>query len=94
MEIHELIAQGANITVAVTVQELVDFAKKIVTETLAETKEKQRDILIPRQKLLDSGKVSATTLWTWEKREFLIPVRRGAKVYYKKSDLDAINFEI
>jgi hypothetical protein len=92
MEIQELITQGANITISVTAQELATFAKKIVAETLAETREKQREILIPRQKLLE--KISATTLWTWEKREFLKPVRRGARVYYKKSDLDAINFEI
>jgi hypothetical protein len=92
MEIQELITQGANITISVTAQELATFAKKIVAETLAETREKQREILIPRQKLLE--KISATTLWTWEKREFLTPVRRGARVYYKKSDLDAINFEI
>lgn len=92
MDLQELISHGANVTVSVTAQELAAFAKKIVAETLAETREKQREILIPRQKLLE--KISATTLWTWEKREFLTPVRRGARVYYKKSDLDAINFEI
>ena len=35
--------------------------------------------------------VTKSTLWRWEKQGYLMPVRFGRKVMYRKCDLEKIN---
>lgn len=36
------------------------------------------------------GGVDPSTLWRWEKRGYLTPVRIGVKVFYRKGDIDRL----
>jgi len=36
------------------------------------------------------GSPDPSTLWRWEKAGYLTPVRIGAKVFYRQSDIDGI----
>jgi hypothetical protein len=34
--------------------------------------------------------VSSTTLWQWDKSRYLVPVKIGRKVFYRKGDIDKL----
>lgn len=48
---------------------------------------KMNDDLIAKKDVMEGLGVTHTTLWKWEKAGYLIPVRFGKKIYYKKDDL-------
>lgn len=92
MNLADLINSGANISVTVTGKDLAEFAKAVALEIMHETKQTEKEKLIAREELLKIA--SASTLWRWEKEQYLTPVRIGAKVFYKQSDLEARNITI
>lgn len=57
-------------------------AARVVYEETLVAKEEARVRLL--------GGVDPSTLWRWEKRGYLRPVRIGVKVFYRRSDIDAI----
>ena len=54
--------------------------------------EREREILIPKEKVMSMLDVCSTTLWNWEKDSYLVPVKAGRKVMYRQSDIDNILF--
>ena len=82
----------ANITVNLSIDDLQEFAKTIVKQTIEQTKTVQKERLIQRKEL---GKyIPLTTLTSWKNKGFLTPVFIGGKSFYKFSDLEAINIHI
>ncbi len=78
---------------------LLAFAKAMkliaIEESLA-NKQKDSDTIFPiengtliskKEAMLGFG-VSHTTLWKWQKSGYLIPVKVGKRVYYKRSDIE------
>lgn len=51
-----------------------------------------RDVLVQKEEARVQllGGVDPTTLWRWEKRGYLHPVRIGVKVFYRKGELDRL----
>lgn len=48
------------------------------------------DDMITKKDVMDGFGVTHTTLWKWEKKGYLTPVRVGKKVYYKRADLERL----
>lgn len=48
------------------------------------------DSLIPKTEVMKGLKVSHTTLWKWQVSGYLIPVKVGKRVYYKREDIERI----
>lgn len=46
--------------------------------------------MITKKDVMDGFGVTHTTLWKWEKKGYLTPVRVGKKVYYKRADLERL----
>ena len=44
--------------------------------------------LITKQDVIDKLHVSSTTLWIWEKRKNLVPVKIGRRIFYKRRDVN------
>jgi len=69
--------------------------QEIIDTTIAKTLEKFEKLIVEERsdRLLTTNEVSkqfnvdASTLWRWEKRNYLLPVRLGGKKFYKLSDL-------
>lgn len=54
----------------------------------------KEDVLIPRLRVMKLLRKSASTLWRWEKTSYLRPIRQGASVLYRSSDLARLGVEI
>jgi hypothetical protein len=50
----------------------------------------QNKDLISKKNIITGLGVSHTTLWKWEQSGYLIPVRVGKKVYYRRSDIEKL----
>lgn len=46
--------------------------------------------MVPKKDVVEGFRVTHTTLWKWEKKGYLTPVRVGKKVYYKRADLERL----
>lgn len=91
MNINSLLSAEANISVAVSVADLKEFALCVVTEAMAakEAEKKEEKYLTPDD-VADMVGVSKNTLWRWEKEKYLIPIKVGRKSRYKLSDVKSI----
>ena len=89
MNLKELLSCGANVIIAVTPTDLKEFALCLIRETLsARNQEPQSETyLTPDEAALELG-VSPTTLWRWDKTDYLKPVKVGRKSRYRRSDID------
>lgn len=43
--------------------------------------------LLSRKEVITRLHVTPATLWAWEKRKYLLPIRIGRKVFYKVADI-------
>lgn len=94
MNFSQLIQEGRHITLNVSPIDLKEFAEEIIRQTeerLAEAKKKAsaEKYLTAKEAAKVLG-VSAPTLWRWNNDGYLRHVKRGTKVYYKSSDVEAI----
>jgi len=93
MDLQNLLENG-NITVAVSLSDLKDFAETLIDKSkreleLAVISDKAETYPSPKQvsEILD---VDLSTLWRWAKRGYLVPVEVGGKRRYKMSDVKRI----
>ena len=79
----------------VTLTDLLDAFKQLAEEIYeAHVREKaveEEDYLISREETMKMLGVSSSTLWRWEKDNYLKPVRQGVKVKFHKRDIDRLN---
>ena len=86
-------------TVSIRLRDLLEANEELVRKVRSEAEREiarrvdvYEDTLISKEearvRLL--GGVDPSTLWRWEKRGYLRPVRIGVKVFYRRSDIDAI----
>ena len=71
----------------VTKDDLYQVVKTLCDEYLAEKQTETVDKLISVKEAVFLLNVDRSTLWHWEKRNFLLPVRIGRKVYYRMADI-------
>ncbi len=50
----------------------------------------QNEDMIAKKDVVEGLGVSHTTLWKWEKSGYLVPVKVGKRVYYKRDDLEKL----
>ena len=79
----------------VTLTELLDAFRQLAEE-IHEAHEREvaevgKDVLITRKEALRQLGVSSSTLWRWDKENYLKPVKHGARNKYHKRDIDALN---
>lgn len=94
MSINEIIKPGVNITVAVGINELREIYKELIAEV---KKELEQTVLSDKAETYPSPKqvcdilgVNITTLWRWQKKDYLVPMEVGGKRRYRMSDVKAL----
>lgn len=95
-DLLNLIESGqTNLIIQVRGEDLLRFTEDVM-ERAAENErkrienEREREILIPKEKVMSMLDVCSTTLWNWEKDSYLVPVKAGRKVMYRKADIDEL----
>ena len=94
MSITEIINSGANVTLQVTAAQLGEFAKDLIGQTrqqiAREVEDSQKEVYYTKDQTANLLKVSLVTLWNWDKKGFLQPVRVGGLCRYRKTDIQRI----
>jgi predicted DNA-binding transcriptional regulator AlpA len=87
--------EGAHITINVGLPDLRQWHKEIVESNLKELQQVKEalsgeEYYTAPETIKKLGVKARSTLLRWEKRRYLLPVRIGGQVRYRKSDIDKI----
>lgn len=92
--LKDLLRESGNITIAVSLSDLKQFAVDIIEST---KKELEDVVIADKAETYPSPKrvseildVDASTLWRWNKRGYLCHAEVGGKRRYRMSDVNAI----
>ena len=64
-----------------------NILRDVITEVLEEREEAQAEKYLSSNQTAKLLGVSKSTLWRWEKENYLVPIRVGNKLRYKESDV-------
>lgn len=91
MKINDLIATGANITLTIYLQDLIEFHREVIDDTKRKLEQEiidnKAEKFIDRKRVKELLDVDDTTLWRWNKRGYLKCIKIGGKVRYAMSDI-------
>lgn len=94
LDIIRIAKEAPGTIIAVPVEALVDLNTRLVEKALADMErvlaEKRGTILYTQQEVVDKLKVDPSTLWRWQKRGYLVPVKVGGENRYRSTDIDKI----
>lgn len=92
MNISKLCEEGANVYVTISATDLKEFFIEMAMQAQAEREQREEEnpTIIDRDEAVKYLGVSYTTLWRWDKENYLKPIRKGKQVLYNMSDLKAI----
>ena len=92
--VSQIYTTGDHIALTLTNEGALAFAKaimKYLNEQVANNaKPEDEDPLVPKHDVMVKLGVTNATLWNWERRNYLVPVKIGRRVYYKKSAIDRL----
>lgn len=93
--------QSASFSVQTSKENLIAFADYLIDRSRERQQRRQEQeerqvqdsrTLLSRKETCEYLGVCEATLWKWAKRKYLVPIKTGTKVRYRKSDLDRIKF--
>lgn len=92
MNIQELIKADANITIAVSLMDLKEFALSLMDEARKQGEQQPReDKELNAQEAADVLGISTNSLWRWEKSGYLKPhARIGKRPMYLQSQIEKL----
>lgn len=91
MNIAEMLKEGANVNITVTPADLKEFALYIMAETRQEeaARKPKKERELTQKEVLERLHISPSTLWKWEKSNYLVPARRvGRRPLYLESQIE------
>lgn len=94
IDLLHLAKEAPGTIIAVPVEALVDANTRLVEKALADLEravvEKRETIYLTRDQVLAKLNVVPSTLWRWQKRGYLVPVKVGGENRYRSTDIDKI----
>ncbi|MGC9151670.1 MAG: helix-turn-helix domain-containing protein [Microbacter sp.] len=94
MNLNELMANGANVTLAVSLNDLTQLVELTIAKTKHELEqqiadEKTERYITPKQ-ASEMLSVNLSSLWRWHKKGYLSPIEAGGKRLYRFSDIKKV----
>ena len=95
-DLLNLIESGqTNLVVQVRGEDLLKFTEELIARAAEQERARieacdKSDALLTKEAVMKLLGVCSATLWQWEKRSYLIPVKAGRKVMYRKADVDKL----
>ena len=94
MSIQEIIQSGANVSITVGTNDLLQFANHLIRSTKEELENtiiaKNKETYVTPNEASKQLHADRSTLWRSSKTGYLIPVEVGGKRLYKQSDIAII----
>ena len=89
-----LTAGDANIKLEITSEDLRNFSEELISRAVNEVatamQDNKEDCLLSKEETKKRLGVCDATLWHWDKKGYLKPVKVGSKVKYRESDVNKI----
>ncbi len=85
--IENLINNDRNIQVVLSGNDLKELAVLLAEEIRKKEGDKEEDVLITRKAAAEMLNRKQETLWRWAKEGYLVPIKQGGKLAYRKSDV-------
>jgi hypothetical protein len=80
--------------ISVPVGDLVEANKRLVETAISGLERavsaKDSAVLLTREQVMQKLNVVPSTLWRWQKRGYLVPIRVGGENRYRSTDIDKI----
>lgn len=94
IDLIQLAKEAPGTIISVPVEALLN-ANKMLVETAISSLEravsaKDSAVLLTREQVMQKLNVVPSTLWRWQKRGYLVPVRVGGENRYRSTDIDKI----
>lgn len=94
MNIQELVEKCTNVSVTINTSDLKVFGDYLIEKTKKELEEivindKAETYLTPKQ-VAEMLNVDLTTLWRWNKRNYLKPVEFGGSRRYRRTEINKL----
>jgi len=87
----ELLKDVPNLKVEISAAELLETMRNVTAEIIERyEKKEQPEEYITRKQTAKKLDVNPSTLWRWERENYLVPIRVGGKVRYRLSDVERI----
>ncbi|PXZ43447.1 DNA-binding protein [Sanguibacteroides justesenii] len=98
VDILSLIKSGATgLTLNLSIEDLLTFAKGLIEDTKAQLLplmvSAAQETLLSKKEVMAKFDVCDTTLWNWQRKKYLIPVKIGRKVHYRQNDIERLVIE-
>ena len=93
MAIKELLKSDCNVQLVINAADLREFSMGLINDTrelIKQEKNAEDERYLSVDEAAKELGVTRSTLWRWEKQEYLLPVKFGCKVRYKESDIKEI----
>ena len=93
--VEEIRKKPNHISITLTGTGLMELIKAIRLVLIQEAEiekanSSNQEELITKKEVMENLNVSPTTLWLWEKRKYLVPVKIGRRVFYKHQDINKL----
>lgn len=92
--VSEIIKSKDHISLTFTGEGAIAFAKALREVPEQEAKAVQEASpelnLIPKREVMERLSVTHATLWNWEKKKYLVPVKIGRRVFYRCEDINKL----
>ena len=94
IDLIRLAQEAPGTIISVQVKDLVSANERLVERTIADMErmiaERRETIYMTKDQVLAKLNVAPSTLWRWQKRGYLVPVKVGGENRYKSTDIDRI----
>ncbi|MBK5722177.1 helix-turn-helix domain-containing protein [Dysgonomonas sp. Marseille-P4677] len=94
MDLKEILSSGTNVTLAISANDLREWHKEVIADTKRELEKaviaEKAEHYIDAKQVTELLNIDLSTLWRWEKRKYLIPVKVGGKRRYKMSEVKSL----
>ena len=94
IDIINLAKQCPGAILAVRADDLVEANTRLIDQVRADLERdianKQSVVFLTREQVIAKLNIVPSTLWRWQKRGYLVPVKVGGENRYKSTDIDRI----
>lgn len=94
--VSEIVKGDERLSLTLTAKGVSALVQELSERLLAEKKPQQSgypktgEDLLTKQQVMEMLGVSSTTLWLWEQKGYLVPVKIGRKVFYSSDDINEL----
>ena len=91
MNIENILSSNANVQLVINVADLREYSLSLIDEILAKKEErKPQESYITTNEVAKRLGVDLSTLWRWQKSNYLVPIRIGGRKRFRLSDIERI----